>query len=371
MRIELHHIPISELVKKYTDNGENGVFGYNGKLNIRPPYQREFIYKEEQRNAVIDSILNGFPINVMYWNVCGKGKYEIIDGQQRTVSICQFYNGEFSIRFNNNIRYFGTLADLQDKFLNYELSVYFCTGTETERMKWFQTINIAGEELTKQEIRNAIYHGTFTTDAKRMFSKADCRGYDKGKDYLTGSHIRQDYLEKALKWFVKGGDEEVETYMAQHRNDANANELWLYFNSVIEWIETTFHPTDEQKKIMKGVEWGPLYDKYSKSKKKIDLKKVNAEYKKLMLDDDVTKKSGIYPFILTRDPKYLSLREFSKAQKLAAYKRQKGICKKCGKKFGIDDMEADHIKPWSNGGKTTPDNCQLLCKDCNRRKSNK
>ena len=176
MRIELHHIPISELVKKYTDNGENGVFGYNGKLNIRPPYQREFIYKEEQRNAVIDSILNGFPINVMYWNVCGKGKYEIIDGQQRTVSICQFYNGEFSIRFNNNIRYFGTLADLQDKFLNYELSVYFCTGTETERMKWFQTINIAGEELTKQEIRNAIYHGTFTTDAKRMFSKADCRG---------------------------------------------------------------------------------------------------------------------------------------------------------------------------------------------------
>lgn len=369
MKIQLKSIKVRDLVKGYEDNAEEGVFGYGGKLNIRPPYQREFIYKEHQRNAVIDTVYKGFPLNTMYWNVCPDGNFEIIDGQQRTVSICQYVNQDFSIPINGNPLGFNNLTDSQQKkILDYELTIYFCEGTEEERLEWFKTINIAGEELTAQELRNSVYHGSFITDARRRFSKTNCLAYKIGSAYLNGSPIRQDYLETALKWITKGGgDDEIKGYMADHQNDPNALELWLYFSSVIEWVESTFKPTKDQQKIMKGLDWGALYDGYGK--KKLNLNKINAEYDELMLDDDVTNKKGIYPYILTHNPKYLSLRQFTPAQKMKAYKQQKGICKKCKKHFELDEMEADHITPWSKGGKTVPENCQMLCKDCNRRKS--
>lgn len=371
MKIELRNIKIRDLVKGYKDNAEEGVFGYGGKLNIRPPYQREFIYKEHQRNAVIDTVYKGFPLNTMYWNVCPGGNYEIIDGQQRTVSICQYVECDFSIPINGNPLGFNNLTDSQQKrILDYELTIYFCKGTEEERLEWFKTINIAGEELTPQELRNSVYHGPFVTDARRRFSKTNCTAYKIGSPYLNGSPIRQDYLETALKWITKGGDDEgIKTYMADHQKDPNANELWLYFSSVIEWIETTFQPTKEQQKVMKGLDWGYFYEHHHNAK--LNIKKLNAEYYELMMDDDVTNIRGIYPYILTRDTKYLSLRQFSPAQKQKAYRKQKGICAKCKKHFELEEMEADHITPWSKGGKTEDANCQMLCRDCNRRKSNK
>ena len=363
MKIELHKITVRELTGGYADNEEKGVTAFAGKLDVRPPYQREFVYKENQRNAVIDTLTNGFPLNVMYWATQGDGTYEIIDGQQRTISICQYVNGDFAF----NMRYFHNLQDDEKKrILDYQLQVYICSGTDSEKLKWFKTINIAGEELTKQELRNAVYAGSWVSDAKRYFSKNGCAAAKIAADYLTGSANRQEYLETAISWMSDGN---VEVYMANHQNDANAAALWQFFQSVITWIETTFRPAKERKKIMKGVNWGELYKKYKD--KVLDYGEIDKEVKRLILDDDVTNKTGIYPYILTRKEKHLSIRAFSDAQKLAAYERQKGVCPLCGGHFEIEEMEADHITPWHDGGKTIADNCQMLCQECNRRKSGK
>ncbi|OQY07915.1 MAG: HNH endonuclease, partial [Planctomycetales bacterium 4572_13] len=244
------------------------------------------------------------------------------------------------------------------------LMVYFCSGTDSERLEWFRTINIAGEKLTEQELRNAVYAGSWVTDVKRYFSKTGCAAYGLGSDYLNGSPIRQDYLETAIKWISEG---HIEDYMAQHQHDQNANALWRYFQDVITWVEGTF--TKKRKKFMKGVDWGSLYN--ACKDKQYDTKKIEKETAKLILDDDVTKKSGIYPYILTRDEKHLSIRGFSDAMKQKCYEKQKGKCPVCKKKFDIEDTEADHITPWHAGGKTTEENCQMLCKECNRRKSGK
>lgn len=382
MNIELHKITVRELTKGYADNNENGVRAYGGRLDVRPPYQREFVYGEKERDAVIDTLTNGFPLNVMYWAVrnvadcvpqsgqpiCGdadgdKAKYEIIDGQQRTISICQYVNGDFAFNF----RYFHNLQpDEQDQILNYELQVYICSGSDSEKLKWFKTINIAGKELTEQELRNAVYAGSWVSDAKRYFSKNGAPAAKIGGDYLTGSAIRQDYLETAISWISDGN---VEVYMSNHQHDPSAAPLWQFFQSVITWIETSFRPTKERKKIMKGVDWGVLYKQYKDQV--FDFKAVDDEVKRLILDDDVTKKTGIYPYILTRKEKYLSIRAFTPAQKLAAYERQMGFCADCGQHFELSQMEADHITPWHLGGKTVAENCQMLCRDCNRRKSGK
>ena len=386
MNIELHKITVRELTKGYVDNNENGVRAYGGRLDVRPPYQREFVYKEKQRDAVIDTLTQGFPLNVMYWakrivadcvsqsgkSVCGdadgdngsdKAQYEIIDGQQRTISICQYVNGDFAFNF----RYFHNLQpDEQEQILNYELQIYICSGTDSEKLKWFRTINIAGEALTEQELRNAVYAGGWVSDAKRYFSKNGAPAAKIGSDYLNGSAIRQDYLETAIDW-ISGGN--IEVYMSNHQHDASAAPLWQFFQSVITWIETSFRPTKERKKIMKGVEWGMLYKLYKDQV--FDYKAIDEEVKRLILDDDVTKKTGIYPYILTRKEKYLSIRAFTDAQKLAAYERQGGICADCKQHFELSQMEADHITPWCDGGRTIADNCQMLCKDCNRRKSGK
>lgn len=360
MKITLKEITVGDLVKDYQDLAENGVTGYGGKLDIRPPYQREFIYKDKQREAVIDTVSKNFPLNVMYWAVRPDGGLEVIDGQQRTISICQYVKGDFAF----NMLYFHNLpADRQEEILNYKLMVYFCEGTDSEKLEWFKTINIAGEELTEQELRNAVYHGSWVYDAKRYFSKTGCPAYGLAGDYLLGSAIRQDYLEKALWWMSKGN---IDIYMANHQHDPNASELWLYFQNVINWVKVTF---PVYRKEMKGIEWGYLFNEFGK--KAFDAKKLEKEIAALMQDDDVTNKKGIYAYVLDGKEKHLNIRAFTPTQKRKMYEEQKGVCPYCKKHFELSEMEADHITPWHEGGKTELSNGQMLCKDCNRRKSGK
>lgn len=360
MNIDLQEITVKELIQGYQDNEENGVVGFNGMLDIRPPYQREFIYKDKQRDAVIDTIIKNFPLNVMYWAVREDNGYEVIDGQQRTISICQYVEGDFS--YKN--RYFDNLLkDEQDQILNYKIMVYLCSGTDSEKLEWFKTINIAGEKLTDQELRNAVYSGLWVSDAKRYFSKNNCAAYGLGGNYLTGTPIRQDFLETTIKW-ISGGN--IEQYMAKQQHEPTANELWLYFQSVINWVKAVF---PNYRKEMKGIQWGFLYNNFKDGK--YDTKNIEKQIVALMQDEDVTNKKGIYEYILTGSEKYLNIRTFSDNQKREAYERQNGVCVKCGNHFELSGMEADHITPWHEGGKTTLENCQMLCQEDNRRKSGK
>ena len=358
MNIELKEITIRELTNGYQDKEENGVVGYGGKLDIRPPYQREFIYKDKQRDAVITTITKYFPLNVMYWAVRDDGSFEVIDGQQRTISICQYVNGDFAYFY----KYFHNLQnDEKEQILNYKLMVYLCSGADSEKLEWFKTINIAGEKLTDQELRNAVYSGSWVSDAKRYFSKNSRPKI--GDDYLSGSANRQEYFETVIDWISKGN---IEVYMGNHQHDTNANELWLYFQSVINWVKVTF---PKYRKEMKGVQWGFLYNVFKE--KSFDHKKLEEEVSKLMQDEDVTNKKGIYEYILTRREKHLNIRGFTDNQKRESYERQQGVCNVCNESFEIYGMEADHITPWHEGGKTSAVNCQMICKEDNRRKSGK
>ena len=360
MKIDLHRMKVRDVVESYKDSAEEGVVAYGGKLDIRPKYQREFVYTGKQRDAVIETIKNGFPLNVMYWVKTDVGNFEVLDGQQRTISVGQYVNGDFSV----NNRFFHNLTDEeQDQILDYELMIYFCEGTDKERLDWFRIINIAGEKLTDQELRNAVYTGPWLSDAKLKFSKTNCVAYllaNDGGQLVSGSPIRQEYLQTALSWI---NDDKIEDYMAKHQHDSNADELWGYFKNVLAWVRQTF---TNYRREMNGVEWGMLYNQYKGDK--YDTEKLEVETTKLMTDEDVTKKSGIYEYVLTGDERYLSIRAFTDNMKREAYERQKGICTKCGKHFEINDMEADHITPWIEGGKTVAVNCQMLCKDDNRRK---
>ncbi len=366
MKIELHEITIRDIVKGYIDNAEDGVQGYDGLLNIRPEYQREFVYDEAKRNAVITTILKGFPLNVMYWVKNNNGTFEVLDGQQRTISFCQYVNNDFSL---NNRAFNNLTITEQDEILDYKCMVYFCEGTDKEKLEWFKTINIAGEKLFDQELRNAVYTGKWLTSAKQKFSKSKCAAYSLANHYIIGSPIRQDYLETAIAWINNG---KIEEYMSIHQHDPNANELWLYFLAVINWVETTFI---KYRKEMKGINWGMLYNTYKD--KQFDTSALEEEIKKLMMDDDVTNKKGIYFYVLTRNEKYLNIRAFTESQKRVVYERQNGNCPHCIAEnrdkvhYEFEEMEADHIKPWSEGGKTEINNCQLLCKEHNRKKSNK
>ena len=358
MKIELHEIAIREVAENYVDNAEEGVIGYGGRLNIRPKYQREFVYDDKKRNAVIDTICKGFPLNVMYWVENEDGTFEVLDGQQRTISFCQYIQSEFSI----DNRAFHNLTETErQQILNYKLMIYFCEGNDKEKLDWFRIINIAGEKLTDQELRNAVYTGTWLSDAKLKFSKSNCAAYLLSKDYVNGSPIRQDILETALSWISNG---EIEQYMSTHQHDPNANELWKYFRNVIEWVSLTF---TNYRKEMRGINWGGLYDEFNEEM--YDTEELEQEILAHMVDDDVTSKKGIYPYILTHNEKYLNIRTFTESQKRVAYEKQAGVCPRCGNHFDIREMEADHITPWSKGGKTNPENCQLLCLECNRRKS--
>lgn len=360
MKIELREIPVSELTDGYVDHEEAGVLGYGGKLDIRPPYQREFIYKDKQRDAVIGTLTKSFPLNVMYWAVREDGSFEVIDGQQRTLSICQFVEGDFAFKG----RYFHNLQkDEKEQILNYPLMVYLCSGTDSEKLEWFKTINIAGEKLTDQELRNAVYSGPWLSDAKKYFSKNTCPAHGLGSEFVTGSSIRQELLQTVISWINEG---DIDGYMAKQQNKPNARELWLYFQSVISWVKATF-PT--YRREMKHVSWGDLYNAHKGDE--IDCDKLETEISRLMADDDVTNKKGIYSYVLNRKERNLNIRGFNDNEKREAYERQKGICPACNNHFAIEKMEGDHITPWHLGGKTKADNCQMLCVDDNRRKSGK
>ncbi|MBR0503691.1 MAG: DUF262 domain-containing protein [Paludibacteraceae bacterium] len=360
MEIKLHKITVRDLANGFVDNAENGVVAFGGKLDVRPPYQREFVYKEKQRDAVIDTLTQGFPLNVMYWATREDGTFEIIDGQQRTISICQYVNGDFAYM----LRYFHNLQnDEKEKILNYELQIYICSGTESEKLRWFKTINIAGEELTAQELRNAVYAGSWVSDAKRYFSKNNCAAYGLASKYVDGKLNRQEYLETAIRWISKGN---IEVYMGNHQHDPNAVALWNHFSSVINWVKALF---PKYRKEMKGVDWGTLYEKFKEQS--LDATALEEKVTKLMMDSDVQKKSGIYAYVLDGDEHHLGIRAFDDNTKREVYERQQGICKICGKHFDIEQMEADHITPWKEGGRTIAENCQMLCRECNRRKSDK
>lgn len=367
MRIIKCEIPIRDLVEDYWDDAEEGVTGYFGRLDIRPPYQREFVYKPAQRDEVIRTVMNGFPLNVMYWaktgvNEDGEDTFEVLDGQQRTVSICRYVDGEFSV----DDRYFDNLtSDERECILSYRLDVYQCEGEPSEKLKWFRIVNIAGERLTEQELRNAVYAGSWVSDAKRYFSKTGCAAQQLAGDYLAGSSIRQEFLETAIRWAAAIDGETIEGYMAKHAGDPTAQALWSYFRSVIDWVQAIF---PKYRREMKGIEWGLLYNDHH-GRSDLDPKELEAEVSRLMADDDVTSKKGVYEYLLTGNERKLSIRAFDKRDARAAYERQKGVCLYCGKHFEFEEMQADHITPWSKGGRTVPENCQMLCRDCNLKKS--
>ena len=363
MKIDLQEVTIRELAEGYEDNEELGVKAFSGELDVRPPYQREFVYKADQRTAVIDTVTRNFPLNVMYWAVREDGGFEVIDGQQRTISICQFVEGDFAVKVGSTSqpRYFHNLQeDEKEQILDYKLMVYLCSGTNSEKLEWFKTINIAGEELTRQELRNAVYSGSWVSAAKPYFSKNGCPAYTIGSGYLSGSPIRQDYLETAISWINYG---DIDGYMARHQHDPNSNELWLYFQAVIAWVQATY-PT--HRKEMKSVPWGELYNRFKSEP--LDSRKLDAAVTRLMLDEDVERKSGIYSYLLDGKEKHLSIRAFSPGMRREAFERQKGVCPDCGKTYELEGMEADHIKPWHEGGRTVASNCQMLCLEDNRRK---
>lgn len=378
MKITLKNIKIKDLFNGYIDNGELGVFGYGGNLEIRPIYQREFVYKPEQRDKVIDTVLKGFPLNVMYWVDNGNGKFEVLDGQQRTISICEYMKSNFSVTDpNGNLKLFHNLTPNElSSFENYEISVYFCEGTDSEKLEWFKTINIAGANLTSQELRNAIYTGTWLTDAKKHFSKTNCVAYNKASKYLKGHVNRQEFLETALEWIShkEFGKVNIEQYMAFHQKDSDCDPLWQYFESVIDWVKRVFKT---YRADMKGLEWGILYNTFGP--KTFNSNTVETEINNLLDDEEVTNKKGIYEYILSGEEKHLSIRTFTDKDKAIAFNKQlfgntgKATCPKCNdnsKLFDLSQMEADHVIPWSKNGKTTIGNCQMLCKYHNGLKSN-
>lgn len=369
MKIALHNIKVSELIAGYEDKAEEGVRGYAGRLNIRPPYQREFIYKEKERNEVIHTLRKNFPLNTMYWVKVGDDDFELMDGQQRTVSICQYVAGDFSVEIDGSPMNFGNLTgNKRQEILDYEISVYVCEGTDSEKLDWFKIINIAGARLTNQELRNAIYTGTWLADAKRWFSKTGAPAVQEGREKLVnGSTLRQEILETALEWISRG---KVEDYMSAHQHDKDAQELWQYWQSVFDWVKRVFPNQDSARaKLMKGLPWGKFYNEHKDDK--LNAAELEQRIVQLIDDDEVDSKKGIYEYLLTDNEKTLSLRAFDEKTQQKIYAKQKGICPTCKKHFTIGEMEADHILTWSGGGKTTPENCQMLCKLDNRTKSGK
>lgn len=373
MEIKERKVTVREVTEGYFNDAEEGVVGFDEQLDIRPKYQREFVYNDKQRDEVIRTVLKNLPLNVMYWvdrgeeyeNDVDTPRYEVLDGQQRTLSLCEYIDGNFSV----DDKLFSNLPkDIQDKILDeYKLSIYVCEGTESEKLEWFRIINIAGEQLTEQELRNAVYAGSWVSDAKRYFSKTGCAASTLAGDYLKGSSIRQEYLETAILWASALDGVSIEGYMSKHQHEPTAQSLWSYFRSVIEWVQAVF---PKVRKEMKGLPWGLYYNQHGK-RTDLDPKVLEGQIQKLLGDEDVTKKSGIYEFLLTGDERKLSIRAFDRRDALSAYEKQHHVCPLCNEEFEFEEMQADHIKPWSKGGHTTPDNCQMLCRDCNLKKSNK
>jgi len=370
MTIKQIEVTVGEITKGYVNNDEQGIRGYDGKLDIRPPYQREFIYNEKEQQAVITTVLRGYPLNVMYWvrrSDDAECPYEVMDGQQRTLSLCEYVAGKFSYDFKN---FFNQPADVQRKIFDYKLTIYVCEGEASEKLEWFKIINIAGKALYEQEINNAIYAGPFVSDAKRHFSKKSCGAYRLGKDLVNGQLNRQDFLKKALEWMAEhetrnGKRQTAVGYMAEHQHDPNANNLWSYFQAVLNWAITNFD-MKKFKDIMKGLDWASLYDKYGSET--LDTTEMSKRISTLMRNSEIQRKLGIIPYVLTGDERHLDLRAFPEDIKLSVWEKQNHICPHCGETFDFEFMEGDHITPWCDGGRTVEENCQMLCRECNRRK---
>lgn len=374
MRIDERKIKVSEVYEGYFNDDEEGVVGYDEQLDIRPKYQREFVYNPEQQREVIRTVLRGLPLNVMYWvdrwedpdhptpAELDEARYEVLDGQQRTLSLCAYMDGDFSV---DDMTFDNLPKDKQDAIRNYELFIYICNGAESEKLEWFKIINIAGERLTDQERRNAVYAGPWVSSAKKYFSKSNGAAKVLAEDYLKGSAIRQEYLETAIAWAAADEGKTIEQYMSAHQHDANAIQIWNYFRSVIEWTQAIF---PKYRREMKGLPWGLFYNAHGK-RTDLDPVKLEAEIQRLMGDEDVTRKSGIYEYLLTGDVRKLSIRAFDRRDRLAAYESQNHKCAICGKVCDFEDMHGDHIRAWSKGGHTLPDNLQMLCTTCNLAKS--
>jgi len=369
----------------YNELEGKGLFGLSGKLTIQPEYQRNYIYaggggKKEQ--AVIHSLLNEYPLGLIYFNKVAENKFEVLDGQQRVTSIGRFVTNKFAIMDSGNPKNFDSLpADQRAKILGSPLLIYECEGTETEIKQWFETINIAGVPLNDQELLNAIYSGPFVTFAKAEFSNSQNANIQMWSAYVKGSANRQEFLERALDWVSK---DNIGGYMSAHRNDNNINELKTYFNSVIDWVSTVFK---DVKKEMQGLEWGKLYEKYHSQS--YDPEKVSADVRRLYADPYIKKKRGISEFILggLQDTKLLEVRVFDDATKHAVYEKQtsaakaknKSNCPLCAvgndanksRIYDFDEMDADHVAAWSKGGGSSADNCQMLCITHNRAKGNR
>ena len=373
MTIEKKEVTVREITEGYINNDEQGVRGYGGLLDIRPPYQREFIYDDKEQQAVIRTVLNGYPLNVMYWvkrSDDAECPYEVMDGQQRTLSLCEYVDGKFAYSFKN---FFNQPDDIKKRILDYPLTIYVCEGEASEKLEWFKTINIAGKPLNEQEINNAVYAGPFVSDAKKHFSKSNSGAARLGKDLVNGTPIRQDFLKKALEWMAEhetrnGHSQTAVGYMAEHQHDPNANNLWSYFQMVLNWAITNFD-MKRFKKIMKGLDWAWLYDTYGSDT--LDTVALGKRISELIRDSEIQRPSGIIPYVLTGDERHLDLRAFPEDIKLAVWEKQNHICPVCKRELDIEFMEGDHIIPWSKGGRTVAENCQMLCRECNRHKSGK
>lgn len=368
----------------YNEFEGKGLFGLSGKLTIQPEYQRNYIYADGKKDvAVIESILKGYPIGLIYFVKISDDNLEVLDGQQRITSIGRFVTNRLAVKDENGMEQnFDSIAnDKQKKILETELLIYECEGTESEIKEWFKTINIAGVPLTEQELLNAVYSGPFVTLAKEEFSNTGNAHIQKWSAYIRGSANRQDFLERALDWVSKGS---IGDYMSSHRSDKNINELKTYFNSVIDWVSSVFIDVESE---MKGLEWGRLYEEYHKQA--YDPKKVSKEIHKLYADPYVKNRKGVFEYILggSVDAKLLNVRVFDEATKKSVYtsqtetakKKSKSNCPLCAmgheankdKIWSIADMDADHVTAWSKGGKTDAKNCQMLCKTHNRAKGNR
>ena len=379
-------ITINDICKGFVYNEleGKGLYGLSGSLTIQPEYQRNYIYADGKKDvAVIDSILKGYPIGLLYFVQTEPGKYEVLDGQQRITSFGRFVTCKFAIKDQNGMEqnFSGLAEDLQLKILNKPLTIYICEGEETEIKEWFKTINIAGVPLNEQELYNAIYSGPFVTKAKEEFSNSQNSNTQKWGAYVAGSVIRQDFLNEALNWVSDGN---IEKYMSIHRRDDNINELKTHFNAVIDWVSNVFK---DVTKDMCGIEWGKLYNKYHD--KPYDPQKVSEKLQELYADPFVKNHRGIFEYILSgcNNPRLLDVRVFDEATKRRVYEKQtkeaqeKGIsnCPYCAighevnqkKIYKLDEMDADHVSAWSKGGLTSEENCQMLCKTHNRSKGNK
>lgn len=387
MKITEKKITVRELVEGFVDDDEHGAVGYGGRLNIRPQYQREFVYGEQDQKAVVDSVMHHYPLNTMYWSLTDEGAatpYEMLDGQQRTLSICNYYDGNFSYDDGSGDAkyFFNLLPGEQKRFLDYELTIYVCEGEPEEKLAWFKVINVRGKALNEQERRNAVYAGPFVSDARRWFAKRNCAAYRLSKDILSGVAIEQDLLEKALGWMTKHEARmenrkavSIEEYMALHQNDDDAQPLEDYFETVVNWALDNFD-VRRFKAIMKDIDWPCLYDTYHG--RQLDRAAMAERISELLQqaerrepDYEIGKAKGIIPYVLSGDERELDLRTFSDKVRLAAYERQHHRCAICGKEFRIEEMHADHVIPWSKGGRTVADNCQMLCTACNLKKSDK